>query len=64
MGKPRGNPNNKDGYFIGNITFSFNLADGYDLEFDEAFKKFSPNYVPKQPTLKSAKKEMKRGKKK
>lgn len=63
VGKPRGNPNNKDGYFIGNITFSFNLADGYDLEFDEAFKKFSPNYQPKQPTLKSTKKEMKRGKK-
>ncbi len=60
VGKPRGNPNTKDGYFIGNITFSFNLADGYDLEFDEHFKKFSPNYQPKRPTLKSAKKELKR----
>ncbi len=54
VGKQRGNPNDKDGYFIGNITISFNLAEGYDLEFDEAFKKFSPNYVPTQPTLKSS----------
>lgn len=62
VGKPRGNPTDKDGYFIGNITFSFNLADGYDLEFDEKFKKFSPNYQPKQPTLKQVKKEMKKKK--
>jgi len=55
IGKPRGNPNNKDGYFIGNITFSFNLSDGYDLEFDEAFKQFSPNYQSKKPTLKKGK---------
>lgn len=60
VGKTRGNPNTKDGYFIGHITFSFNLAEGYDLEFDEHFKKFSPNYRPKRPTLKSAKKELKR----
>ena len=60
VGKPRGNSNSKDGYFIGNITFSFNLAEGYDLEFEEHFKKFSPNYQPKQPTLKSVKKEMRK----
>jgi len=60
VGKPRGNPATKDGYFIGNITFSFNLAEGYDLEFDEHFKKFSPNYQPKRPTLKSTKKEMRK----
>ena len=60
VGKTRGNPTTKDGYFIGNITFSFNLAEGYDLEFDEHFKKFSPNYQPKQPTLKSVKKEMRK----
>lgn len=63
VGKPRGNPNDKDGYFIGNITFSFNLAEGYDLEFDENFKKISPNYQPKQPTLKQVKREMKKKKK-
>lgn len=67
VGKPRGNPDDKDGYLIGNITLSFNLAEGYDLEFDEAFKKFSPNYqpkMPKRPTLKSTKKELRREKKK
>lgn len=63
VGKPRGNSNNKDGYFIGNITFSFNLSEGYDLEFDEEFKKFSPNYQPGQPTLKKTKKDLKRERK-
>jgi len=63
VGKPRGNSKNKDSYFIGNITVSFNLATGYDLEFDERLRKFSPNYKPKrskQQSLKSVKKEMKR----
>ena len=48
VGKPRGDPNNKDGYFIGGITLTFNLAEKYDLEFDENFKKFSPNYQPEK----------------
>ncbi len=63
VGKPRGNPNDKDSYFIGNITFSFNLAEGYDLEFDERLRKFSPNYkpkVPKMPNLKSTKRELRK----
>lgn len=63
-GKPRGNPNNKDGYFIGSITLSFNLVEGYDLEFDEKYKKFSPNYKPKRENLKSAKKALKKDQKK
>lgn len=63
VGKPRGNPNDKDGYFIGNITFSFNLVEGYDLEFDERLRKFSPNYkpkMPKLPNLKSTKRELRK----
>ncbi len=63
VGKPRGNPNDKDGYFIGNITFSFNLVEGYDLEFDERLRKFSPNYkpkAPKMPSLKSSKRELRK----
>ena len=63
-GKPRGNPNDNDGYFIGLITLSFNLVDGYDLEFDEQYKKFSPNYKPKRETLKSAKRALKKEEKK
>lgn len=63
VGKPRGNPNDKDSYFIGNITLSFNLVEGYDLEFDERLRKFSPNYkpkVPKMPNLKSTKRELRK----
>lgn len=63
VGKPRGNPNDKDSYFIGNITISYNLADGYDLEFDERLRKFSPNYkpkTPKMPNLKSTKRELRK----
>lgn len=57
-GKPRGNPTNKDGFYTGSITFSFNLAEGYDLEFDERLKKFSPNYKPKKQSQKSLLKEI------
>ena len=64
VGKPRGDANTKDGYFIGNITLSFNLVEGYDLEFDERLKKFSPNYRPKQQSLRSIKRELKREEKK
>lgn len=63
VGKPRGNPADNDGYFIGNITLSFNLVKGYDLEFDERLRKFSPNYqpkVPKMPNLKSTKRELRK----
>jgi len=43
-GKPRGNPNDKDGYYLANISISFNLAGGYELEFDEYYKQFAPNF--------------------
>lgn len=62
VGKPRGNPTDKDSYFMGSVTISFNLVDGYDLEFDERLKKFSPNYRPKQESLKQVKKAMKKEK--
>ena len=63
VGKPRGNPNDNDSYFMGSITFSFNLVEGYDLEFDERLRKFSPNYkpkMPKLPNLKSTKRELRK----
>ena len=38
MGEMRGNPNNKDWYFIGGINLSFNLTDQYGMEWDKRYR--------------------------
>ncbi len=48
VGKPRGESGNKDSYLLGSISISINLARKYQLEFDEHFKKFAPDYAPKE----------------
>lgn len=34
----RGNPSNKDRYFVGGITLSFNLSDKYGLEWEKKYR--------------------------
>lgn len=43
MGEMRGNPNNKDIYFIGGINLSFNLTDQYGMEWEKRYRIYDDN---------------------
>ena len=42
VGTLRGNPDTKDWYFMLGVTYTVNLADKYQMEFDERYKLFGP----------------------
>ncbi len=58
MGLPRGNPNNKDWYFFGNLTITVNLTDKYGLDFDPRYEIFKEHL--KQPDPKKLERDRKK----